>query len=68
MQIHTEAKDAYNILVGILDVTKLLGKSSYTQEGNIKLYLRTIGCGTGRNSLDLTAVWNFLNNRVLHEI
>lgn len=31
------------------------------------MYIKTVGCGKGHNSLDLMAVWNLLNNWVLDE-
>jgi len=50
------------MFAGKFCVTKLFGISSYRQEGNIKMYLQTIGFENYNEPLGFTAAKNFLNN------
>ena len=52
----------YKMFAGKFCVTKLFGISSYRQEGNIKMYLQTVGFENYNEPLGFTAAKNFLNN------
>jgi hypothetical protein len=52
----------YKMFAGKFCVTKLFGLSSYRQEGNIKMYLQTIGFENCNKPLGFTIAKNFLNN------
>jgi len=56
------------MFAGKFCVTKLFGILSYRQEGNIKMYLRTIGFENCNEPLGFTAAKNFLNNYSVPEL
>jgi len=58
----------YKMFAGKFCVTKLFGISSYRQEGNIKMYLRTVGFENCSEPLGFTAAKNFLNNYSVTEL
>jgi hypothetical protein len=58
----------YKIFAGKFCVTKLFGISSYRQEGNIKMYLRTTGFENCNESLGFTAAKNILNDYSVPEL
>lgn len=58
----------YKMFAGKFCVAKLFGISSYRQEGNIKIYLRTTGFENRNEPLGFTAAKNFLYNYSFPEL
>jgi len=66
---HLGKKDRqYKMFAGKFCVAKVFGLSSYRQEGNIKMYLQTIGFENCNKPLGFTVAKNFLNNYLVPKL